>query len=98
MIGDLLIVHVHDTDPQKSDSTELRWVLNVYVPLYFELRKITTNRSVRIDNSGRYELETIFAGLASRIGNLFDGWTEVGDVATTWTTAVWSEEIEHRWF
>jgi hypothetical protein len=105
MIGDLLIVHVRDTQPSAprlpigDEIRSLRWVLNVYVPLYFELRKIGDGGRPIEANPRRDELQSIFQGLVDKIGRMFNGWTEIGLVATTWSPAVWNaaKGMELRW-
>jgi len=132
MIGDLLLVHVHDTQipefnqvaaaegsgvasidanlqpatrriqlavSQTRSKPIMRWVLNIYVPLYFEIRTIKHGVPSRLPNPRRDELQTIFQGLLDRIGKIFDGWTEIGRAVTTWRPIVWSgkENTQFRW-
>lgn len=87
-----------NVSPKRSEPI-MRWVLNIYVPLYFELRTIKNGVPSRVPNSRSDELQTIFQGLIDRIGKIFDGWTEMGRAVTIWRPIVWSgmEDMQFRW-
>ena len=112
MAGDILLVHVQDGsgtflrsafDKMRGRSYEqasaFRWILNVYVPFYPELRtRHSGEDSKRIPFPRQGEIEEVYYSFKERIGRFFQGWTEMGQVATAWhAPAKWTEPIEFRW-
>jgi hypothetical protein len=76
-------------------------VLNVYLPSYPELRMLDPSKLkpvLPVPFPRRQAFEEIFYGFVERVGELFDGWTELGQVATPWQlTKDGGESMEFRW-
>lgn len=76
-------------------------VLNVYLPSYPELRMLDPMQLkpvLPISFPRRQAFEEIFYGFVERVGELFQGWTELGQVATPWQpTKYGGESMEFRW-
>jgi hypothetical protein len=76
-------------------------VLNVYVPRYPEFRIVQKDRLegiVSVPFPRLQEFQEISYGLVERIGQLFEGWTEIAKVATPWqSTKHGGESMEFRW-